>query len=67
MQTEQGLHWGSGLSQSTPSSGSVFPAASSAVGKHLCSLASSAALSVLGDDRQALFLLENFTAPEMLI
>lgn len=39
----------------------------STMGKHLCSLASSATLSVLGDDRQELFLLKNFTEPEMLI
>ena len=60
-----------GLSKASPSSGGVAAATSSAMGRHLCSPAFSAVLSVLclglGNDMQALFLLKNFAAPEMFI
>lgn len=68
----EGLRWRSGdCPRASPSSGRVAAATSSAMGRHLCSLAFSAVLSVLclglGNDMQALFLLKNFTAPEMFI
>lgn len=68
----EGLHWHSrDCPGALPTSDRVAAATSSAMGRHLCSLAVSAVLSVLclglGNDMQALFLLKNFTAPEMFI